>query len=575
VPAGSTPVTRRILAFVLLGALVVGACTSGDDGGSRGPNATVGGATSASGSTTPGDGQRGVMKQLDEAACAIPHEQLLRVWNGTDPQRSGQIVFVPQEPNFVGSNFPHSGPWDYLQDVPLFFYGPGIIPALGEVDDPVTIADIAPTQAALLGFDGFHPLDGVALPDITTPSTPPKLIVTYVWDAGGRSVIDTYPGDHPNLTRLIPGGVWFEHATVGSSPSITPATHATIGTGDYPMHTGQTDAEFRLGPGLVRAGQLGPVLLMEPTFGDIYDRAMGNDPLIGILASVTWHLNMGSHGSLWGGGDRDIAVLRVPTDADNEGAEGTEWNLQGKNAPYYELPPYVNDLPPLSAYTEAIDREDGAIDGKWRDNSIEQFENGWATPARIPYQTKMVETVIKREGFGEDDVPDLLFINSKAIDHVSHIWSANSPEMQDTLRWQDEDLGNFVDFLDNRVGQGDYVLILTADHGAQFDPKVSGAFQVTPGQLESDLNEAFPSATGDSVFLAVRTSQIYLNDDALDASGYSDADIARFVLEYTKEQGAPDPSTVPSDELDDRVMSMALPIRSLSRLSCLPEAQGA
>ncbi len=51
-------------------------------------------------------------------------------------------------------------------------------------------------------------------------------------------------------------------------------------------------------------------------------------------------------------------------------------------------------------------------------------------------------------------MPDLLFVNFKAIDHVSHIWSVNSPEMQDTLAWQDEDLGRFVEFLDREVGHG-------------------------------------------------------------------------------------------------------------------------
>ena len=65
----------------------------------------------------------------------------------------------------------------------------------------------------------------------------------------------------------------------------------------------------------------------------------------------------------------------------------------------------------------------------------------------------MIEEVISREGFGDDPVPDLLFVNFKAIDHVSHIWSANSPEMQDTLSWQDEDLGRFVEFLDREVGK--------------------------------------------------------------------------------------------------------------------------
>ena len=77
---------------------------------------------------------------------------------------------------------------------------------------------------------------------------------------------------------------------------------------------------------------------MEPTLADLYDRAMGNEPLVGALASVTWHLNMASHGSLWGGGDRDIAVLRVPTQADNEGAEGTTWNLQGTYQPSTSSP---------------------------------------------------------------------------------------------------------------------------------------------------------------------------------------------------------------------------------------------
>ncbi|HZD18270.1 MAG TPA: alkaline phosphatase family protein [Actinomycetota bacterium] len=563
-------VRSRTSAPILAIVLVAGACTAGAEPvpigptGDATPSPVSSGASSASPVAAP--------QAIEEAACAMPHEYLLRVWRGTDPQRSGQIAIVPQEPNFVGSNFPHSGPWDYLQDVPLLWYGPGVIPALGEVSRPTTLADVAPTQAALLGFR-FRALDGSRLPEIPSPAEPPKLIVTLVWDAGGMSVLDEFPDDWPVLRSLIPDGVWYSDASVGSSPSITPATHATLGTGAFPMHTGQTDAEFRLGPEMVRAGALGPLLLMEPTLGDLYDRAMDNEPVVGALASVTWHLNMASHGSLWGGGDRDIAVLRTPVRADNEGAEGTIWNLQGKNAPFFTFPDYVNDLPSLSSYTDEIDREDGALDGKWRQNSIEQYEQGWATPARIPYQTRMIEEVIAREGFGADDMPDLLFINYKAIDHVSHIWSVNSPEMQDTLRWQDRDLGRLVAFLDRQVGRGEWALVLTADHGAQFDPEVSGAFQVTPGQLAQDLEAAFPSATNESVFLAVRTSQIYVNEPAVEASGYTLEQIAGFVLAYTKAQGASDPSSVPEAERDDRVFSAAIPIEYLPTLPCLPEAR--
>jgi Type I phosphodiesterase / nucleotide pyrophosphatase len=572
-------VSRGSLGLLLAAGVVAAACTSSAGGEPGGPTAAPRSSASAT-ATVPSP--TGVTESpdivaveagsLEAAACAMPHEQLVRVWRGTDPNRSGQIALIPREPNFLGSNFPHSGPWDYLQDVPLFWYGPGVIPAVGPVDRATTLADVPPTQAALLGFP-FDAPNGRRLREIPATDTPPALIVTLVWDAGGMSVLDAFPNDWPVLRSLIEGGVWYERATVGSSPSITPATHATLGTGAFPMLTGQTDAEFRIGPDLIRAGALGPVLLMEPTLGDLYDRTMGNEPLVGALASVTWHLNMASHGSLWGGGDKDIAVLRVPSAADNEGAEGTIWNLQGRNEAFFRFPEYVNDLPPLSSYADEIDEADGALDGRWRDNSIEQYEEGWATPARIPYQGRMVEEVIAREGFGDDDVPDLLFINFKAIDHVSHIWSVNSPEMQDTLRWQDEDLGRFVDFLDDEVGQGRWVLVLTADHGAQFDPAVSGAFQVTPGQLEQDLEAAFPSSTDRSVFQAVRTSQVYVNEPAMEASGYTFEQIARFLTEYTKEQGASDPSTVPEAERDDRFFSAAFPIEMLPDLPCLPEAR--
>jgi arylsulfatase A-like enzyme len=507
------------------------------------------------------------------ATCdALPPEQLERIVNGTHPERSGQIVFVPDEPNFVGTNFPHSGPWDYLQEVPLFWYGPGVIPARGVISEPVTLADVAPTQAGLLGMPFTAP-HGVALPGIPPLTTPPPLIVTLVWDAAGKNVLATHPHAWPVLRSFVEDGAWFDDATVGSSPSVTPASHASIGTGAFPSRTGQTDIDLRMGSRVVRAGELGPQLLLEPTLGDLYDRAMGNEPLVAMLGTVNWHLNMASHGSFWEGGDRDLAVLRMDSGEEQEGREGQEWNLLGPSRPYYRFPRYVNDLPPLSSYVEQIDRADGRLDGMWLDNSIRQYERGWGTPARIPYQARMVEEVIAREGFGNDDVPDLLFVNFKAIDHVSHVWSTNSREMRDTVRVQDRELGRFVRFLDDEVGEGRWVLVLTADHGAQFHPSVSGAFQVTVRELARDLREAFPSSTDRSVFRAVRTSQVFVNEEAMVESGYTFTQIAGFLLDYTKAQGAVDPSEVPEAEREDRVFSAALPIDLIPELPCLVDPQ--
>jgi hypothetical protein len=75
------------------------------------------------------------------------------------------------------------------------------------------------------------------------------------------------------------------------------------------------------------------------------------------------------------------------------------------------------------------------------------------------------------------------------------------------------------------------------------------------------------------VFQAVRTSQVYVNETTMEASGYSFEDVAHFLLDYTKAQGASDPSLVPEAERDDRFFSAAFPIEMLPTLPCLPEAQ--
>lgn len=80
--------------------------------------------------------------------CALDADILTRIWRGHRPARSEDIVAVPKAPNYLGSFdvTSHSGPWDYLQRVPLVLYGPGRVQKLGQVtDSEVTLADVYPT----------------------------------------------------------------------------------------------------------------------------------------------------------------------------------------------------------------------------------------------------------------------------------------------------------------------------------------------------------------------------------------------------------------------------------------------
>jgi type I phosphodiesterase/nucleotide pyrophosphatase len=503
----------------------------------------------------------------------MPHEWLLRTWRGNRDDRSAEIQILPIEPNYVGSGLPHVGPWPYAQDIPMFWYGPGHISAAGVVQRPVTLAGIAPTEAQLLGYP-FKAIDGSPMVEaIAGNQTAPKLLVTMVWDAGGRDVLRRWPNDWPYLKSLIPQGAWYEHGTVGSSPTSTAQTHAIIGTGAFPDAHGIVAHRMRIGDRLTTPWAEGPAYLIEPTLADLYDRAMGNKPVVGEIGTVSIHLGMLGHGAMWGGGDRDIAAIREVVGADTLGDEGFDWNLTPNLTPYYRFPSYINNVGGFAKDVRAVDANDGQIDGKWRTNDIQTLLQGFDTPARIPYQTRVIKKMIEREGFGADDTPDLLFINYKMIDYISHVWTVNSPEMHDAVVGQDAALHELIDFLNKQVGQGQWALVLTADHGSIPDPKVTGAFQISTTAMTEGINAAFDH-DGDATRIVelIQPTQIFVNRAELEQNGYTLADVARYVMTLTKGQTALPTVTVPPDQQTDRVFEAAFPSKIMSRLPCLPEA---
>ncbi|HJR99149.1 MAG TPA: alkaline phosphatase family protein [Actinomycetota bacterium] len=513
---------------------------------------------------------------LVEIACSLPHEQLLRTWRGWRPDRAAQLSFLPKEPNFVGSGLPHVGPWDYMQTVPMFWYGPGFIEDPGEVDRPVTSAGIAPTAARLLKFDGFEAPDGQPMTEALLPGPErevPRLIVTMVWDAAGINVLEAHADALPYTTSLIPRGTWYTDATVGSSPTSTAQIHATIGTGSFPMHHGLTGHNMLVAGRITAPWNAGPTFFLEPTLADVYDRAMGNEPVVGLVGTVDIHFGMLGHGSFYSGGDRDIALTRSVIGGETLTDEGFEWNLPERDAPYYQLAGYANDVGGFERDKQELDRADGSLDGEWRDNDIEELLRGFDTPARTPYQQRVVEQVIRREGFGDDEVPDLLYLNFKAIDYVSHVWSMNSLEMRDAVAAQDRALEDLVTFLDRRVGKGEWAMVVTADHASMPDPAVSGGFQVSTGPMQDLINGRFGRPGGPPIVDLMQPTQAFLNMDELEANGHSVDEVARFMMTFTQAQTAAGGIVPHAGQGNDIVMAAAFPSALMQDLPCLPEAR--
>jgi hypothetical protein len=517
---------------------------------------------------------------MTRLACGLPREWLVRMWRGHDPERSGELQILPQVPHFVGAGLPHVGPWKFTEDVPMLWYGPGHIKAVGRVQRPVTLADIAPTEAALLG-SSFEAPDGRPMREALIPpdqrDEAPRLVVILVWDGAGRNVLAEWPASWPDLQSLIPQGAWYENATVGSSPTSSAQDHATIGTGAFPRNHKMVGHSMRIGGQIVPPWK-DPSLLELPTFGDVYDRQMQNEPLVGLIGTVPIQLGMSSRGAFAPGGDRDVAVLRVPGNAETLGEEGVSWRIPDQYKQWYRFPKYANDLPPLRSYVEEVglDSRDGQRDGLWRGRDIfgDELLGGFHTPARVPYQDRLIEEVIRREGFGNDQVPDLLYINHKLIDTLGHLYGIQAPEIRDSLEVEDEYLGRFIDFLDEQIGPEQWVLGVTADHGSLESTATTGAFQISAEGLHSSIQETFDlDEDSTDVVEQVKQTEIFINTEELEENGATLADVAGHVMSLRQRDVPIEGLPVPNP--DHRVFRAAFPSETLADPPCLPAAAAA
>lgn len=97
-----------------------------------------------------------------------------------------------------------------------------------------------------------------------------------------------------------------------------------------------------------------------------------------------------------------------------------------------------------------------------RELTLEQLS---VTPYLDEVTLDFARALIEYEGLGQDDVPDLLAISLSAMDLVGHYYGPWSQESREALLHLDRVLGEFLRFVEARVGRGGVVIGLTSDHG--------------------------------------------------------------------------------------------------------------
>jgi hypothetical protein len=507
---------------------------------------------------------------LEAMASDLGSEYLELVTRSYNAERLGDLQLLvtpysssnyPQESLSLAPNDPrssHAVTWMYGERVPIVVWSPGRIEPQDHTER-VTLADLAPTTARLIGFDEFRAADGVTLPGIpsVTPPVQPRVVVTLVIDGGGWNVLRRWHDAWPNLDRLMREGATYRNAISGSFPAVTASTHATIGTGAFPRTHGITGHNVRRGGGPVKAwgeaGNIDPTFLLEPTLADRWTEWTEDRAWVGEIGYQVWHVGM------LGRGGRPMGEAPVGVFWDEDGGGG--WQ------------PHHPDLYRLPTTTPGLER-------------LAELSAGWEPPAPSPYdptgkkamccfppvvhyQGELIRATFDSEPIGHDEVADLLYLNFKAPDYAGHVYNMDDPRQAEVLGAVDEEIGRLADLLAERFGDGRSVLIVTADHGQCPEIDANGGVRIDPIQLEEDLNAEF----GTSVFGLVQMvapSEVYLNHKALTDSGLSAEDVAAFLADYRYGDNIGPyirPAAVRRDRLRERSFAAVLPAPYIAELA--------
>jgi hypothetical protein len=159
---------------------------------------------------------------------------------------------------------------------------------------------------------------------------------------------------------------------------------------------------------------------------------------------------------------------------------------------------------------------------------------------------QLAKRAIDAEQLGQRGVPDLLCVSFSCNDPIGHCWGPDSQEVLDVTLRSDLIVRELLAYLDSRVGRGNYLLALSADHGVCPLPEVARSRGKQAGRIGSELldssAEAFLNDTYGSTGSASRFVEyaiypwVYLNRRVLRERKLDQAEVERTLAGWLKQQ---------------------------------------
>ncbi len=224
-----------------------------------------------------------------------------------------------------------------------------------------------------------------------------------------------------------------------------------------------------------------------------------------------------------------------------------DFNSSNKAASYLKV---WNTLYDIDTYTESgsdLNNFEEGFKGKETatfpyDLKALQKENmGYDILKATPYGNSIVADfaieALKAEQLGVDNITDVLTVSFSSTDYVGHNFGVNSKEIQDTYLRLDKDLERFFNALDKAVGKGEYIVFLTADHGAIDVPAYLSEMKIPAGYLDykkrkEKFNKFLADTFGTTDILEnISNNQIFLNREKIKALKLDLDDVQEAIVE--------------------------------------------
>ncbi|AMC11993.1 alkaline phosphatase [Lutibacter profundi] len=161
---------------------------------------------------------------------------------------------------------------------------------------------------------------------------------------------------------------------------------------------------------------------------------------------------------------------------------------------YYDISTYTESLADNNPY-EGLYKGKNTPTFPYNLAVLRKLNNNYdllkAVPQGNAITTDFAEATIIGENLGETKFTDFLTISYSSTDYVGHLFGPNSIELEDTYIRLDKELEKLLIFLDNQVGENNYMLFLTADHAVVPVPAYLNSIKIPGGYFESKEFEKF------------------------------------------------------------------------------------